>query len=339
MSIKLSICIPTYNRGDFIAETIQSIIDQATNEIEIVISDNASVDNTKELVAEFQAIFPNITYFRWSENMGADRNFLKVIELASGTYCWFMGSDDKVESNAISTVLMYINKFPEMTGMSVNRHAYAPNLKNRIIERPATSLQGDKHFENAGDCFAVLGHYFGYISAQIVHREKWLSIAQHEDLTPYFNAYVHIYVIGRMLQKYPNWLYVHTPCVGWRSGNDSFLSEGKLKRLAIDVYGYEKIARDLFGKRSHPYDELLKTVASVHVWYAILGAKLTHMPFDFFWKAFTMSFEKYKQYPIFWFKTFPLFLIPSFLLTGARSIYRLLWKNRQLQKINQVEQY
>ena len=72
----------------------------------------------------------------------------------------------------------------------------------------------------------MLGDYLGYIPGQIVHRELWNKTVAANPVEKYFNAYVHVYVIAKMLQTHPRWLYVKTPCVGWRSGNDSFLSEG-----------------------------------------------------------------------------------------------------------------
>ena len=121
-------------------------------------------------------------------------------------------------------------------------------------------------------------------------------------------------------------MYINTKCVGWRSGNDSFLSDGRLRRLAIDVFGYEKIARDVYGKNSLTYNELLKTFCSGCVWCAILAAKANGESIWFYKGAFKMCFDTYKQYPIFWLKVFPLFLIPSKAMPLARVIYRKFFK-------------
>ena len=75
----LSICIPTYNREKYLQECLESIIHQEgfnTEDIEIVISDNASQDNTTQLVETYKAKYPNIKYFRNVENIGAIRNVL-----------------------------------------------------------------------------------------------------------------------------------------------------------------------------------------------------------------------------------------------------------------------
>ena len=75
----LSICIPTYNREKYLQECLDSIIGQegfSTQDIEIVISDNASQDGTMSLVESYKAKYPNIQYFRNAENIGAIRNVL-----------------------------------------------------------------------------------------------------------------------------------------------------------------------------------------------------------------------------------------------------------------------
>ena len=111
-NIQLSICIPTYNREKYLKEAIESITcqldDSLVDKVEICISDNASTDNTKQLIENFQNQYKNITYFRQSQNMGADMNYLKVIEIAHGNYCWFLGSDDIVLPTSISKIIKEI---------------------------------------------------------------------------------------------------------------------------------------------------------------------------------------------------------------------------------------
>lgn len=323
---KLSICIPTYNRAEFIGETIQSAIDAAEgiSGIEIVISDNASTDNTKNIVDSYKEFFPNITYFCWDKNMGADINFLKAIQIADGEFCWLMGSDDKIEKNGINIILKYLQD--GLCGLSVNSQEYKLDLKEKIIKKPQVKQTENSIFINADDCLINLGVYFGYMSAQIVNKKEWDKVVLDSNLHNYINlnGYIHMYIIGMMLKNNPNWIYIYDKCVGWRGENDSILmSEGRLKRLAVDVYGYEKIFNGLsYKKGSLVYDETMKKLCSSHIWSAILSAKLENMPLSFYKKAFKMCFNAYKQFPIFWLKVFPLFLIPSKAMPLARVIYR-----------------
>lgn len=82
----LSICIPTYNRAEYLVESIESIIHQAefkNKQVEIIIADNASTDNTKDVVKQYVDLYDNIHYYRNDENINND-NFPFVISKANG---------------------------------------------------------------------------------------------------------------------------------------------------------------------------------------------------------------------------------------------------------------
>ena len=65
MSKLLSICIPTYNRSQFLPETLQSIFSQHIDDIEVVVCDNGSEDQTIEVMKQMQITYPQILYFRF----------------------------------------------------------------------------------------------------------------------------------------------------------------------------------------------------------------------------------------------------------------------------------
>ena len=90
----LSICIPTYNRKKYLERQLQSIVCQSifrnTNEIEIIISDNCSTDNTEVLCQKYFKLYPNkIIYNRNKSNIGAAANFQKVFTIANGKFLKF----------------------------------------------------------------------------------------------------------------------------------------------------------------------------------------------------------------------------------------------------------
>lgn len=87
---KVSVCIPTYNRKDYLKETIESILSQGYKDYEIVILDDGSTDGTGEMLAESD--YP--VRYHWQNNSGdaAARN--KLIELARSEYITFLDSDD-----------------------------------------------------------------------------------------------------------------------------------------------------------------------------------------------------------------------------------------------------
>lgn len=85
--ILVSICIPTYNRSAVLKDTMERITSDPAfdEEVELIISDNNSTDNTREVVQKFTAKFPNVRYYRNEANI-FDRNFQTVLSYGRGDY-------------------------------------------------------------------------------------------------------------------------------------------------------------------------------------------------------------------------------------------------------------
>ncbi len=88
---KVSVIIPTYNRAHFIAEAIQSVLDQTFTDFEIIVVDDGSTDNTKNVVDGFKD--PRIKYI-YQENRGVANARNTSIKASSGEHIAFLDSDD-----------------------------------------------------------------------------------------------------------------------------------------------------------------------------------------------------------------------------------------------------
>jgi glycosyltransferase involved in cell wall biosynthesis len=96
----ISIGIPTYNRAaGNLREALSSAVTQTYPNIEIVVSDNASSDNTGELVQSFKD--QRIRYYRQSENIGAHNNFNFCLEKARGDYFLLLHDDDLIDPDFV----------------------------------------------------------------------------------------------------------------------------------------------------------------------------------------------------------------------------------------------
>jgi len=117
---KLSICIPTYNRSKSLTNCLQSIAScQMHNEIQICISDNASNDQTKEIVYKYKSKL-NIKYHRFDANMGRVKNYLNVVDMADSTFTWLIGDDDLLAPNSIEKILQLIQINSEIDFFYIN---------------------------------------------------------------------------------------------------------------------------------------------------------------------------------------------------------------------------
>ena len=94
MEKKVSIVTPTHNCGKFIGETIESAIKQSYKNWEMIIVDDCSTDNTKEVVDIYSDMDNRIKYHLLEVNSGAAVARTKAMELATGNYIAFLDSDD-----------------------------------------------------------------------------------------------------------------------------------------------------------------------------------------------------------------------------------------------------
>ncbi|MFV0563955.1 glycosyltransferase [Malaciobacter mytili] len=102
----VSIFVPVYNAEKFIKECILSIINQNYQNIEIVISDDASTDNTPIILKELEKKFSNkIKLFLQENNIGITNNFNFILSKCTGKYILFTAGDDMLKSNCISDTL------------------------------------------------------------------------------------------------------------------------------------------------------------------------------------------------------------------------------------------
>lgn len=93
----LSICIPIYNRLDYLHRMLSRFLEDKElfdNEIYLFIADNHSQDNLGECCSKYQSLGLNIFYHRNEENIGPDRNFELCLHSGKGKYTWLLGSDD-----------------------------------------------------------------------------------------------------------------------------------------------------------------------------------------------------------------------------------------------------
>lgn len=111
--MKISICIPQYNRIGLLKKNLEIISRQTYQDIEVNISDDCSTDNTREEIGQIRKNYKYpLNYFRFESNQGYDRNYRKSLELASGEYAIVLGNDDSLFGNdAIEKLAEYLKKF------------------------------------------------------------------------------------------------------------------------------------------------------------------------------------------------------------------------------------
>lgn len=90
----VSVIMPVYNAEKYLKGALDSVLSQAYRDVEIVLVDDCSQDNSAEIILEMQRSHPEIVYHLQDQNRGAGAARNKALELANGRYVAFLDSDD-----------------------------------------------------------------------------------------------------------------------------------------------------------------------------------------------------------------------------------------------------
>ncbi|MGL5206908.1 MAG: glycosyltransferase family 2 protein [Acidaminococcaceae bacterium] len=196
MNNKLGICIPTYNRAAKLEENIRHLIKECKNqEVPIYISDNASQDNTEEIVKYYQQQYEYIYYSKNNENLGFSLNFEKALLMAETKYCWLLGDDDLIFDGMIKKISQDILDKADYDMIVVNGGGYdvKKNTKKPRVKDLKTHL-----YENSNELIAELAEPMSWISSLIFNRKNVenMNIAKYGD-----NAFPHIFAIFKFFEK------------------------------------------------------------------------------------------------------------------------------------------
>jgi len=247
-TIKLSICIPTYNRAKFLPELLESIVKQSHGyDIEVVVSDNASTDNTQEVLKLYIENHNNIKLSVADSNVGPDRNYFRAVSMAKGEYCWLIGSDDVIDDGGLEFVMQSLTSNQDVylqdrvecdIDMNVlQRRSWW--CKQAIMEWDFSKDEINHYFKQCNS----LGGVFSFLSSIIVRKSKWDEYIPSEKY--YETAYSHVFTLLSILKNDGTLKLLSNSGVLSRGGNDHFLSNGVCKRRLIDFYGYVMLADDL----------------------------------------------------------------------------------------------
>lgn len=110
----VTVGMPVYNGEHYLRQSLDSLLSQTVDDFEIVISDNASTDRTKEICSEYAEQDQRIRYFRNSTNLGAARNYNRLIALAAGPYFRWAPADDVFAPTSLERCIEVLNAHPDV---------------------------------------------------------------------------------------------------------------------------------------------------------------------------------------------------------------------------------
>jgi glycosyltransferase involved in cell wall biosynthesis len=180
----VSINICTFNRANLISKAIKSALAQTYTNKEIIVLDDASTDNTEEVVRDFMAKNPNIFYYKNPENLGITKNRNNGLQKSNGKYIAVLDSDDYwIDENKLSEQIEFlennsdyglIGTFSKIVDMQENEIGkLSPKIEDFEIRKKILS-------ENQ------------FINSSVVFLKKSLSEYAVEDFSPVEDFAAHL---------------------------------------------------------------------------------------------------------------------------------------------------
>ena len=187
-----SVCIPAYNRAQYLPVLLDSIVTQSFRDFEIVICEDLSPERGQiaAIVRDYQSRNPKlIRYFENDENLGYDGNVRNLVQKASGEFCFFMGNDDLMCEGALENAASVIRRHPNV-GLVLKSYGWfneTPANVNQVIRW----FNEEKEFPAGASAVRFAFRRSGVLSGYIVHRDDACEAATRKfDGTLYYQMHL-----------------------------------------------------------------------------------------------------------------------------------------------------
>jgi len=203
----VSIGFPVYNGERTVRQAINALLAQDYANFELIISDNASTDNTGVICREYATRDQRVRYYRNEINKGAVWNFNRVFELAAGKYFMWAAHDDWHSSNYISKCLVELDKKPSNVLCYTLTQYVDQNGSNIRIVDSDVNTRGLNYFERLHTIILGMSSavaLYGVIRAETLRRTTLNQHCIHSDKCLLYQLAImgHIVMVPEVLHFY-----------------------------------------------------------------------------------------------------------------------------------------
>ena len=172
----LTIAIPTYNRASYLDMNLQALSRQMDDlrpgELEVLVSNNASPDNTREVVSRYKNARLPLRYMENDTNIGPDNNFIQCFQQARGRYVLIMGDDDLLMPGALRRLLNFL-KDTAYGVVYLGSFGYEQDFQAEI---PTRKNAADQVYTDPARFLRNISYYVAYASGNVVNKDILTAI-------------------------------------------------------------------------------------------------------------------------------------------------------------------
>ena len=179
-AFRLTVAVPTYQRPRLLQQTLASIQEaccRTTTPVEVLVVDNASPDDTREVAQRYAGVIPDFRYECQDSNIGGEANFFSCIEKARGAHVWVVGDDDVVEPESVKAILRVLSE--GANAVVVNYSVWSSDLQT-CSKRAFFAESGTKVFESVDRVLETCGGGLGFTAAAVLNRNQVLKNSREE---------------------------------------------------------------------------------------------------------------------------------------------------------------
>lgn len=250
---RVSVCIPSYNAARTIGETIKSVLDSMYSGLEIIVNDDASTDNTREIVEAFRD--ERVHFFGNESNLGPVKNWNRALKRASGEFVGLLNHDDLYGPFWLTRAVHVLDKYPHI-GWVASAHLII-NGEGRTL-RVLSRFPETREYSRS-EAFLRVARLDGLGPGHIVRREILEQVGYYdEEAGPSADSDLFLRLASRYLLYYST--YPHT---AWRRHADNLTHRwGIVEQIADGL----KILNKAFSDDALP-EELRQCKRSCYTYY------------------------------------------------------------------------
>ena len=230
--LTVSVVIPTYNRAHLVGRAIQSVLNQTYQDFEIIVVDDASTDNTEEVVKSFND--PRIRYVRHDQNRGGSAARNTGIKTALGEYIAFQDSDDEWLPEKLEKQMRVFENVPAEVGVVYTDMWRISKGEKRYWHSPKIMPEDGIVYQQALDRVMGIG-----IQTAVIKRKCLNLVGMFDENFPRF---IDLELFIRV-SKYYYFYHINEPLVnfyntgkGISNNNEAFV---KAYQLIVKKYSYD----------------------------------------------------------------------------------------------------
>jgi abequosyltransferase len=263
----LTICIPTYNFGAYIGATLDSIINQVKDDVEVLIFDGGSNDNTENVVISKTHLIRNLRYYKQQYRGGVDRDIDSAVCMARGRYCWLISADDIVLPGSIAKILDSLIVSHDLYICEHSNHTF--NIKDatpypmftKEISGPhlfdtRISANVKKYFESA----VTSEPFLGFLSTPIFKRDLWVNTHVPDDV--YGTCWIVAGKLLSVLARGANVYVLYQTLLSKRTCNESHIFTNILSQFRIMIINFPRVVELYYPEGSIGSVELRRVLRS-----------------------------------------------------------------------------